>query len=203
MASEEKACTASVWTRTSGSRAPHRRSDPAMSWITPVSLLRTSPRRLRCLRRWPSMQPRRYPRGPRASTPTTLTGDAETVQEVGGLENRLVLGGDRHHTTPRVCCCTPGSLEGQIVRLGAPRGEDDLQGPGADGGGDPLPRLLQGVLGAPRDPVDPRGVAEVDRRRRAASPPRPRDASGSWRRGRDRSCRLNCRRMRRLSRFTT
>ena len=54
-----------------------------------------------------------------------------------------------------------GSLEGEVVGLGAPGGENDLGRARPDGSGDTLAGVLDGGLGPSSGGVHGRGVAEV------------------------------------------
>ncbi len=91
-------------------------------------------------------------------------GDLEALllEALHRVEHRLVLGLHRDEVVAAPLVEPGRALDGEVVRLGRARGEDDLLGAGADQGGDVAARLLDGLLGAPAEHVGAAGgVAEV------------------------------------------
>ncbi len=76
------------------------------------------------------------------------------------VEDGLVLGGRRDEVVPLPLGGLGQSLDGEVIRFGRARGEDDLPALGADGPRHLLPGDLDRLLGLPAESVgDARGVA--------------------------------------------
>ena len=77
------------------------------------------------------------------------------------VEDGLVLDGRGDDVAAPAAASGDSALDGEVVRLGGPRGPDDLARVGVDEVGDVAPRLLDRVLGVAPEAVLPRrGVAE-------------------------------------------
>ena len=88
-------------------------------------------------------------------------GPAGPGERVRGGQDRLVLDrADHQVAAPLRTPSLQHPAEGQVVGLGAARGEGDLAGRAAGGVGHPVPGLVHGGAGLPAVPVDRRRVAE-------------------------------------------
>ena len=83
----------------------------------------------------------------------------QACHEMGAVEHRGVLDCGGHHPPP-LPAGKRHTLDSQVVRLGPACGEDHLERPCADGGGNPFPGVLERLLGPSRRPMATGGVAE-------------------------------------------
>ncbi len=99
-----------------------------------------------------------------------------------GVEHGLVLDRRRDDVVPLPLQGGQGPFQGEVVRLGRARGEDDLLGLRPDQPGHLLARRIDGLGGLPAEAVgDAGGVAVALGEDRAASPRRREGRSGSSR----------------------
>ena len=84
------------------------------------------------------------------------------------VQDCMVFDATGDHHAARVVCRDSrpeGPLDGQVVRFRAAAGEDDLRGPGIEGGADPLSGLLDEGTGSSPGGVQRTGVAHLGERR--------------------------------------
>ena len=86
-------------------------------------------------------------------------------ETIDGVPNRRVLGAVGHHDAPRRLRFD-GADEGEVVRLGAARGQDDVARPAAEEPADRFARLIDVVTGGLAGTVRARRVRPVVPERR-------------------------------------
>ena len=182
------ACTASVWNGTPYPAATAASSRDRLHGADLVVRPHHGDQRGRCPRPSASAAAQRlrvHPAEPVHRQPAHL-GALVPLQPLHRVQHGVVLDrAGQHPAAARVGgpAGPEDALDREVVALGAAAGEDHLVRPGADGRGDPLPRLLDQPAGPPAGRVQRRRVAPVALRRRP--PPRPPPAASAWsRRGR-------------------